>query len=137
MDKRIVNAVSMYAFTRSRELYVNRNKTLLQDLKRGQAIIQAVMREGDDTAQLHEGNSNQGGYENSTIAAHKFENLVHDCGRILGAPRLAPGYYDCIMSPEFAGITAHECFGHGTETDMFLKGRSRRRVHEQARRLIL
>ena len=125
MDKRIVNAVSMYAFTRNRELYVNRNKTLFQDLKRGQAIIQAVMREGDDTAQLHEGNSNQGGYENTTIAVHKFENLVHDCGRILGAPRLAPGYYDCIMSPEFAGITAHECFGHGTETDMFLKGRSR------------
>jgi TldD protein len=125
MDKRIVNAVSMYAFTRSRELYVNRNKTMFQDLKRGQAIIQAVMREGDDTAQLHEGNSNQGGYENSTIAAEKFTNLVHDCGRILGAPRLSPGYYDCIMSPEFAGITAHECFGHGTETDMFLKGRSR------------
>ncbi len=125
MDARIVNAVSMYAYTRNRELFVNRNKTLFQDVKRGQAVIQAVMRDGDDNAQLHAGDSHQGGYENAEITPEKFETLVHDCGRILGAPRLTPGYYDCIFSPEFAGITAHECFGHGTETDMFLKGRSR------------
>jgi TldD protein len=125
MDKRIVNAVSVYAYTRNRELYVNRNKTLFQDLKRGQAVIQAVMRDGDNTAQLHEGDSWQGGYENSVIPKAKFEALVRDSGRILKAPRLTPGVYDCIFSPEFAGITAHECFGHGTETDMFLKGRSR------------
>ena len=125
MDGRIVNAVSVYAYTRNRELYVNRNKTLFQDVKRGQAVIQAVMRDGSETAQLHEGDSRQGGYENSVIPEEKFHSLVRDCGRILGAPRLAPGVYDCIFSPEFAGITAHECFGHGTETDMFLKGRSR------------
>ncbi|MGA2192156.1 MAG: TldD/PmbA family protein [Nitrospirota bacterium] len=125
MDKRIVNAVSYWAYARNKELYVNRNKTLFQDIRRGQAVIQAVMRQGDDNAQLHEGDSRQGGYENSVIPAEKFERLVHDCGRILGAPRLVPGHYDCIFSPEFAGITAHECFGHGTETDMFLKGRSR------------
>jgi TldD protein len=125
MDRRIVNAVSYYAYVRNRELYVNRDKTLYQDIRRGQAVIQAVMREGDDNAQLHEGDSRQGGYENAAIPEDKFDKLVYDCGRILGAPRLAPGSYDCIFSPEFAGITAHECFGHGTETDMFLKGRSR------------
>ena len=129
MDRRIVNAAAMYAYTRNRELYVNRNKTLFQDLKRAQAVIQAVMRDGDDTAQLHAGDSHQGGYENSTIPVARFEDLVHDCGRILGAPRLAPGYYDCIMSPEFAGITAHEAFGHGTESDMFLKDRCRGREY--------
>ncbi|MBI5189777.1 MAG: TldD/PmbA family protein [Nitrospirae bacterium] len=125
MDSRIVNAAAIYAHTRNRELYVNRNKALFQDLKRGQAVIQAVMRDGDDNAQLHAGDSKQGGYENSTIPAAKFAELVHDCGRILNAPRLAPGYYDCIFSPEFAGITAHEAFGHGTESDMFLKDRCR------------
>jgi len=129
MDSRIVNAVSMYAFTRNRELYVNRDKTLFQDLKRGQAVIQAVMRDGDENVQLHEGDSHQGGYENSTIPASKFEGLVADCRRMLGAPRLVPGYYDCIFSPEFAGITAHEAFGHGTESDMFLKDRCRGREY--------
>lgn len=124
MDPRIVNAVAMYAHVTSRELYVNRNKTMFQDIRRGQAIIQAVMKDGDDTVQLHDGDSHQGGYENSTIPAAKFDRLVGDCGRITGAPRLKPGLYDCVFSPEFAGITAHECFGHGTETDMFLKGRS-------------
>ena len=55
MDKRIVNAVSYYAYVRNRELYVNRDKTLYQDIRRAQAVIQAVMREGDDNAQLHAG----------------------------------------------------------------------------------
>ena len=127
MDGRIVNAVAMYSFTRNRELYVNRNKTMFQDLKRGQAVIQAVMREGDENAQLHEGDSRQGGYENSVVTDEMFDGLVRDCGRMLGAPRLSPGYYDCIFSPEFAGITAHEAFGHGTESDMFLKDRARGR----------
>jgi len=125
MDKRIVNAVSLYAHVTTRELFVNRAKSVFQDIRRGQAVVQAVMREGDETVQLHAGDGHQGGYENSRIPAGKFDELVHDCGRILGAPRLRPGLYDCIFSPEFAGITAHECFGHGTETDMFLKGRSR------------
>src|SRR3990172_3301741 len=121
MDRRIVNAVSYYAYTQNRELFVNRSKKLFQDIRRGQAVIQAVMREGDDNAQLHEGDSRQGGYENSVIPDEKFGRLIGDCGRILGAPRLVPGMYDCIFSPEFAGITAHECFGHGTETDIFFK----------------
>ncbi len=125
MDNRIVNAVSLYAHVSSRELYVNRNKAMFQDIRRGQSVIQAVMREGDETVQLHAGDGHQGGYENSKVPAEKFDELVRDCARILGAPRLKPGLYDCIFSPEFAGITAHECFGHGTETDMFLKGRSR------------
>ncbi|HEY3347505.1 MAG TPA: TldD/PmbA family protein [Nitrospirota bacterium] len=125
MDSRIVNAVAQYAFVNSRELYVNRNKTMFQDIKRGQSIIQAVMQDKDDTVQLHEGDSHQGGYENAEVAGGRFDSLVRDAGRILGAPRLVPGYYDCIFSPEFAGITAHEAFGHGTESDMFLKGRAR------------
>ena len=57
--------------------------------------------------------------------AEDRERLIRDAGRILGAPRLTPGRYDCIFSPEFAGIFAHEAFGHGTEADMFLQRRSR------------
>jgi len=125
MDKRVVQAVGLYAHVTSRELYVNRNKVMYQDIRRGQAVVQAVMVEGEDTVQLHEGDGHHGGYENSTIKAERFEHLVEDCRKILGAPRLKPGLYDCVFSPEFTGITAHECFGHGTETDMFLKGRSR------------
>jgi len=125
MDPKIVNVASAYAFTQSRELYVNREKTLFQDLRRAQAFIQAVLRDGDENVQLYEGDSRQGGYEHSKIDDARFASLVGDMRRLVGAPRLPPGYYDCVFSPEFAGITAHEAFGHGTESDMFLKGRAR------------
>ena len=45
--------------------------------------------------------------------------------RLLDAAKVDPGYYDCICSPELAGLIAHEAFGHGVEADMFLKGRAR------------
>ena len=45
--------------------------------------------------------------------------------KILGAPRLKPGFYECIFSPNMAGILAHEAFGHGTEADTMLKGRAK------------
>jgi TldD protein len=50
---------------------------------------------------------------------------VHDCGRTVGAPRLAGGEYDCVFAPDFSGLFAHEAFGHGTEADMFPKRRAR------------
>lgn len=124
-DSRIVNALYQYSFVRNRELFVNRHKSLFQDLKRTQAVAMVVMRDGERSAQLHTGRSLQGGYEHFRIPDDEITRLVADCGKILGADRLTPGYYDCIFSPEFAGIFAHEAFGHGTETDMFLKKRAK------------
>ena len=124
-DNRIVQATAQYAHVRSRELFVNRHKVLFQDLRRTQMAALVVMREGDHSVNLHTGQALQGGYEQAFIPEVKLEKLVEDCGKLLTAPRLKPGTYDCIFSPEFAGIFAHEAFGHGMETDMFLKKRAR------------
>ena len=122
---RIVQATCQYAHVRSRELFVNRHKVLFQDLRRTQMAALVVMREEDHSVNLHTGQALQGGYEQAFIPEVKLEKLVEDCGKLLTAPRLKPGTYDCIFSPEFAGIFAHEAFGHGMETDMFLKKRAR------------
>ncbi|MEW6184509.1 MAG: TldD/PmbA family protein [Thermodesulfobacteriota bacterium] len=121
LDKRIVQAVCQYAQMRSRELFINRNKTLFQDLRRTQMMAMAVMRGEDRSVNLHTGQAFQGGYEKAFIPTEKLEKMAEDCAGLLTAPRLAPGTYDCIFSPEFAGIFAHEAFGHGMETDMFVK----------------
>lgn len=125
MDKRIVQATCQYAHVRTRELFVNRHKVLFQDLRRTQMVAMVVMREEDRSVNLHTGQALQGGYEKAFIPEAKLEKLVEDCGKLLTAPRLRPGTYDCVFSPEFAGIFAHEAFGHGMETDMFLKKRAR------------
>jgi TldD protein len=124
-EARVVQATSQYAYTRNRELFVNRHKTLFQDLRRTQMVAQVIMREGDRSVNLHTGQALQGGYEQAFIPEEKLTRLLEDCRRLLGARRIAPGYYDCVFSPEFSGIFAHEAFGHGTETDMFLKKRAK------------
>ena len=124
-DNRIVQATYQYAHVHTRELFVNRHKILFQDLRRTQMAAMVVMRGGDRSVNLHTGQALQGGYEKAFIPEAKLEKLVEDCGKLLAAPRLKPGTYNCIFSPEFAGIFAHEAFGHGMETDMFLKKRAK------------
>ena len=124
-DKRIVNATAFMSHVKSCELFVNRARRLYQELPRTQMVAQVVLRDNNDSARLHGGHCYLGGYEHAHFKDAAREQLVRDAGRILGAPRLTPGKYDCIFSPEFAGIFAHEAFGHGTEADLFLQRRSR------------
>lgn len=124
-DKRATSALCQYLFVRTRELFVNRHKKLYQDLKRTQPVAFVVMRDGQRAARLHTGHAYQGGYEHAALPEEKLDKLIADCARILYAERLQPGYYDCIFSPAFGGMFAHEAFGHGMETDMFLKHRAR------------
>lgn len=124
-DSRIVQTACQYAQVRSRELFVNRNKTLFQDLSRVQVVAMVIMRGEDRSVNLHTGLASQGGYEKAILPEEKVEKMVQDCAKLLKAPRVPPGTYDCIFSPEFAGLFAHEAFGHGMETDMFLKKRAK------------
>lgn len=125
LDSRVVNAFGLVSHVRSREVFVNRAKRLYQDLRRTQAVAGATTSDGEHQAQLIDGRGRRGGWEATSLPDGLLKNLVTDCTRILGAPRLKAGYYDCIFSPEFSGIFAHEAFGHGTEADMFPKKRSR------------
>ena len=124
-EPRVVNATALYAHVNRCELFVNRTRSLYQELPRTQVVAQVVLWEGDHTARMHGGHCYLGGFEHAQFGAEARERLIRDAGRILGAPRLTPGRYDCIFSPDFAGIFAHEAFGHGTEADLFLQRRSR------------
>ncbi|MBI5136075.1 MAG: TldD/PmbA family protein [Nitrospirae bacterium] len=124
-DGRVVNAFGMISHTRSRELFVNRNKRLFQDLRRTQAVVGVTVSVDGAAAALMDGRGRRGGWEAAALPDGLVPRLVADCARIAGAPRLKAGYYDCIFSPEFSGIFAHEAFGHGTEADMFVKKRSK------------
>ena len=124
-DPQVVNATAVYSQLVSRELFVNRARSLYQELPRVQIVAQIVLRQDQRTARLHTGHCYQGGYEHAHLAPEKIDRLREDARRILSAPRLTPGTYDCLFSPDFAGIFAHEAFGHGTEADLFLQHRSR------------
>jgi TldD protein len=76
---------------------------------------------------LWDGISRGGGCEHLGYCKGRVKELVADAERLLSATRLEPGTYEVVADADWSGILAHEAFGHGTETDMFLKDRARGR----------
>lgn len=125
LSKLIQMTMFRLGYEKKDELFVNRNKKLFQKLSRFESIYFFVLSDGKDSAQMFDGFGKIGGFEHATFDKVKAQKVVEDSLKILGAPRLNPGVYTCIFSPAMAGMFAHEAFGHGTETDMFLKKRAK------------
>lgn len=126
-NRLVAMASARYKQVTTREIYASGKKSLEQYLPRFEAIYSAVLKDDtrQSTAQIYDGFSRQGSWELMTENLELIDAMLYDGVRILGAPRLAPGYYDCIFSPSLSGILAHEAFGHGTEADTMQKGRAR------------
>jgi len=116
-----------YKQVSTREIYVSGKKSLEQYLPTFEAIYSAVLKDDatHSTAQIYDGFSRQGSWNLMADNLELIDGMLHDGQRILGAPRLTPGYYDCVFSPSLSGMLAHEAFGHGTEADTMQKGRAR------------
>lgn len=107
-------------------VYVDRTRQLCQELHRVRQVAIGIFADGGQQAQLHDGREAIGGWECLADPAAVAAAVVRDGPRILGAPRIPdPGEHDCVFDGAFAGIFAHEAFGHGTEQDLYLKERSR------------
>jgi TldD protein len=126
-NRLVAMASVRYKQVNTREIYVSGSKSLEQHLPRFEAIYSAVLKDkaAQSTAQIYDGFSRQGSWNLMRENLELIDTMLYDGERILGAPRLPPGYYDCIFSPSLAGILAHEAFGHGTEADTMQKGRAR------------
>lgn len=123
----VAMASARYKQTNTREIYVSKQKSLEQYLPRFEAIYSAVLKDDQShsTAQIYDGFSQRGSWGLMGENLEIIDAMLRDGEKILGAPRLAPGQYDCIFSPSLSGMLAHEAFGHGTEADTMQKGRAR------------
>ncbi len=125
-DPSVVMSQAHYKHTLVEEFYISKNKILSQKISYFEAIFVAVLKNSNgNTTQIYDGYGYQGGWEKIDPPKEMIKKMIVDGKRILGAPRLKPGFYDCIFSPNMAGILAHEAFGHGTEADTMLKGRAK------------
>lgn len=123
---RAVEAVGAVGDIHADIVYVDRTRQLHQRLHRVRQVCLGTFADGTAQAQLHDGREAIGGWERLADPAMVAAAVVRDGPRILGAPRLPdPGEHDCVFDGAFAGIFAHEAFGHGTEQDLFLKERAR------------
>ena len=125
IDPRVRNATAVVADLVTEELFVNRAKVLRQRLPRVDEVMQVVVAEGGRTQMLWDGISRGGGFENLGYCLPLAKNLVADALKLLKAGRLDPGQYTIVTDSDWSGMLAHEAFGHGTETDMYLKDRAK------------
>ena len=125
MNEKIVNMMVNYRHEYRDELFVNRNKTLFQRLNTWTTVYYAILQDNGKNMPVYSGDSRLGGYELADPDPEEFQRTLQDGLHLLHAGRITPGTYDCIFSPELSGMFAHEAFGHGTETDMFLKERAK------------
>jgi len=69
--------------------------------------------------------SGTAGWEVLTWSDEDIQRVLDGALSLLHAERIEPGEYQIITSPGVSGTICHESFGHGVETDMFLKERAR------------
>lgn len=124
MDPLVTNAISIVNDSVSEDIFVNRNKRLSQRIVRTDAIVVVFVSNGKNSADLHTGLSKNGGFEAVPLNEDDLRRLVADAKKLLEAPRLSPGLYDVVTDPDWSGIIAHECFGHGMETDLYVRERA-------------
>jgi TldD protein len=65
------------------------------------------------------------GWEVLEFTDEEIQGLVDSTIALISAERIEPGEYQIITSPGVSGTICHESFGHGVETDMFLKERAK------------
>lgn len=124
VSPKVANVFSIQGDTTRETVFANRVKRLSQKIYRTDVILVAYVSDGKQTAQTHGGISKNAAPADVTIPDGDIRALVRDAETLLSAERLAPGVYDVVTDPEWSGIIAHECFGHGMETDLYVRERA-------------
>ncbi len=124
-SSRVVSSMVRYSERITRKIYVNRNKRLFQELFQTACIPVVIVSDGKVSKSFHDGHGGQAGFEITRIPEVELVKIVENAERLLGAKPVKPGVYDVVGGPGLAGVIAHEAFGHGVESDMFLKERAK------------
>jgi TldD protein len=122
----MVNARVIYLEGNEFSVFTSLSADLAQRVQRvGLYII--VIVAGDDGQVRYDltTRSGTGGWEVLNFTEEELEDIVDSAVALLGAERIEPGEYQIITAPGVSGTICHESFGHGVETDMFLKQRAR------------
>lgn len=125
-DPRIVNVRVIYLEGNDNSVFANGSSDLAQRVQRVVLYLLVVVASPDGQVQydLHT-KSGTGGWELLNFTDEELQGLVESAVALLSAERIEPGEYQIITSPGVSGTVCHESFGHGVETDMFLKQRAK------------
>lgn len=125
MDNKIVKVNVSYNDSKEHKIFVNRNKSLSSSLTICTIMLIVIGSHKGSTQMNYIGSGGVKGFEAISFEQHRIQEMVDDLNLLFESKPLDPGLYDVISTPEVSGIIAHEAFGHGVETDMFVKGRAK------------
>jgi TldD protein len=125
-DARIVNARVSYNEGTDYSVFVNEQADLAQRVQRVQLVVVLFVAGSDGQIRYDwHSKAGTGGWELLEFSDEDIEGVVKSTTDLLSAERIEPGEYEVISAPGVTGTIAHESFGHGVETDMFLKERAK------------
>jgi TldD protein len=125
-DPRIVNAQVRYIESSEHAVFASRQADLAQRVQRVNLFVVVIVAGEDGQVQYdYITKSGGAGWEVLHFTDEEIQKVVDSAVALLGAERIEPGEYQIIAAPGVSGTICHESFGHGVETDMFLKQRAR------------
>src|SRR5688572_13817507 len=125
-DERIVNIRVQYGEGNEHSVFASRGADLAQRVQRINLGIAVIVAGEDGQIQYdYLAKSGEAGWEVLNFTDKEIQSVVDGAIALLGAERIEPGEYHIITAPGVSGTICHESFGHGVETDMFLKQRAR------------
>ncbi len=125
-DPRIVNVQVSYNELNEHIIFADRSADLAQRVQRVNMFLVVIVAGPDgDVRYDFRSKSGTAGWEVLTWSEEDIQKVVDGALGLLSAERIEPGEYRIITTPGVSGTICHESFGHGVETDMFLKERAR------------
>jgi TldD protein len=125
-DPRIVNCQIRYIELSEYSVFASQYADLAQRVQRVNLFLVVVVAGEDGQIQYdYTSKSGGAGWEVLTFSDEEIQKLIDSAVALLSAERITPAEYQVIAAPGVSGVICHESFGHGVETDMFLKQRAR------------
>ncbi|MFQ5945780.1 MAG: TldD/PmbA family protein [Anaerolineae bacterium] len=126
LDERVVNVRVTLRERSYFSVFRNRHADLAQHVQRLYLLLLVFVADSEGRREYDVGiRAATGGWETLEFSDEELQELVENAVSLLSAERIEPGEYTVVASPRVAGLICHESFGHGVETDMFLKERAR------------
>ncbi len=125
LNSRLDNVSIFYNESSRLAVFRNRTADLAQRTTRVLLFVSAVASGEGGVRYDYDSQDGTGGWELLEFSDERLENLVKQTLDLFNAKRIQPGEYQVVSSPRVTGVLMHESFGHGVETDMFVKQRAR------------
>jgi predicted Zn-dependent protease len=122
---RAVEAVAVHRESAQVSVFANRMGLATQQVRRAVLVLQVFVSDGSQRQFDVISRAGTGGLERLDVTDAALAECAATAEALLDAKPPPAGEHAVVIDPMTSGIVAHESFGHGVETDMFLKGRAR------------